>query len=97
MLLLDQTLSLLEKQWVLAQATQAGNDYHLPRAPILVAPGNEGINVHTYRGTSNPLGRSTLKGADDMVQAVECHFAGQSPEFKSQYSQKKKKYLGLRK
>jgi hypothetical protein len=29
MLLLDQTLSSLEKQWVLAQATQVGNDYHL--------------------------------------------------------------------
>jgi hypothetical protein len=29
MLLLDQTLSSLEKQQVLAQATQVGNDYHL--------------------------------------------------------------------
>jgi hypothetical protein len=29
MLLLDQTLSSLEKQWVLAQVTQVGNDYHL--------------------------------------------------------------------
>jgi hypothetical protein len=29
MLLLDQTLSSLEKQWVLAQATQVGNDYYL--------------------------------------------------------------------
>jgi hypothetical protein len=27
MLLLDQTLFSLEKQWVLAQATQVGNDY----------------------------------------------------------------------
>jgi hypothetical protein len=27
MLLLDQTLISLEKQWVLAQATQVGNDY----------------------------------------------------------------------
>jgi hypothetical protein len=34
MLLLDQTLSSLEKQWVLAQATQVGNDYHLQWAPI---------------------------------------------------------------
>jgi hypothetical protein len=29
MLLLDQTLSSLEKQWVLAQDTQVENDYHL--------------------------------------------------------------------
>jgi hypothetical protein len=29
MLLLDQTLFSLEKQWVLAQATQVRNDYHL--------------------------------------------------------------------
>jgi hypothetical protein len=28
-LLLDQTLSSLEKQWVLVHATQVGNDYHL--------------------------------------------------------------------
>jgi hypothetical protein len=26
---LDQTLSSLEKQWVLAQATQVGDDFHL--------------------------------------------------------------------
>jgi hypothetical protein len=29
MLLLDQTLSSLEKQWVLNQATQVGDDFHL--------------------------------------------------------------------
>jgi hypothetical protein len=29
MILQDQTLFSLEKQWVLAQATQVGNDYHL--------------------------------------------------------------------
>jgi hypothetical protein len=29
MLLLDQTLVSLEMQWVLAQVTQVGNDYHL--------------------------------------------------------------------
>jgi hypothetical protein len=29
MLLLDQILSSLEKQWVLAQATHVGNGYHL--------------------------------------------------------------------
>jgi hypothetical protein len=30
MLLLDQTLSSLEKQWVPVQATQVGDDFHLP-------------------------------------------------------------------
>jgi hypothetical protein len=29
MLLLDQTLSSLEKQWVLVQATKVGNNFHL--------------------------------------------------------------------
>jgi hypothetical protein len=43
--LLDQTLFSLEKQWVLAQATQVGNDYHLQWAPIPVAPKNEEINM----------------------------------------------------
>jgi hypothetical protein len=97
MLLLDQILVSLEKQWVLAQATQSGNDYHLQWAPILVAPGNEGINVPTYRGTGSLLDRSTLKGAGDMAQAVECHFAGIKPWVQIQYSQNQKRYLGLRK
>jgi hypothetical protein len=38
--------------------------------PILVAPRNVGINVSTYRGTGSPLDKSTLKGAEDMAQAV---------------------------
>jgi hypothetical protein len=66
-------------QWVLAQATQVGNDYHLQGAPIPMAPGNVGIHVPTDRGTGSPLDRSTLKGAGDMAQAVECHFAGIKP------------------
>jgi hypothetical protein len=41
-----------------------------------VAPGNEGINVPTYRGTGTPLDRSTPKGADDMDQAIKCYFSG---------------------
>jgi hypothetical protein len=57
MLLLEQTLSSLER----VQPTQVGNDHHLQWAPILVAPGNEGINVPTYRGTGSPLDRSTPK------------------------------------
>jgi hypothetical protein len=44
-----------------------------------MASGNEGINVPTYRGTDNPLDRSTLKGVDGMAQAVECHFSGIKP------------------
>jgi hypothetical protein len=51
MLLLYQTLSSLEKQWVLAQATQVGDDYYLQWAPIPVAPKNEGINVPIPTGT----------------------------------------------
>jgi hypothetical protein len=50
MLLLDQTLSSLEKRWVLAQSTQIGNDYHLQQAPIAMAPENEGINVPILTG-----------------------------------------------
>jgi hypothetical protein len=91
MLLLDQTLVSLEKQWVLAQATQVKNVYHLQWATILVAPGNKEINVPTYRGTGRLLDRSTLKGDGDMAQAVECHFAGIKPWVQIQYSQKQKK------
>jgi hypothetical protein len=77
--LLDQTLFSLEKQWVLAQVTQVENDYHLPWAPILVAPGNYRINTPTYRGTDSLLNWSTLKGTNDITQAVECCFAGIKP------------------
>jgi hypothetical protein len=44
-MLLHQTLSSLEKKWVLAQATQVGRDFHLQWSPIPVAPGNERINM----------------------------------------------------
>jgi hypothetical protein len=33
-LLLDQTLTYLEKEWVLAQATQMGDDFHLQWSPV---------------------------------------------------------------
>jgi hypothetical protein len=33
MLLLGQTLTSLEKQWMLYQATAVGNDYYLPHTP----------------------------------------------------------------
>jgi hypothetical protein len=97
MLLLDQTLVSLEKQWVLAQATQAKSDYHLQGAPILLAPKNEWINVPTYKGTGSPLDRYTLKGAGDMAQAVECHFADKKPWVQIQYSQRQKKMSGAEK
>jgi hypothetical protein len=45
MLLLDQTLSSLEKQQVIAQATQVGDNFHLQQAPIPKAPGNKGMNM----------------------------------------------------
>jgi hypothetical protein len=45
MLLLNQTLSSLENQWVLAQATQVGDNFHLQQVPVLVAPENEEINM----------------------------------------------------
>jgi hypothetical protein len=45
MLLLDQTLSSLEKQRVLAQATQVGDDFHLQQAPVPLAPKNEGKSM----------------------------------------------------
>jgi hypothetical protein len=38
MLLLDQTLTSLEWQKVLDQATQAGNDYHLQKSSVKPAP-----------------------------------------------------------
>jgi hypothetical protein len=41
MVLLNQTLTSLEKQQVLAQATQLGDDFHLQWAPVPPAPGNE--------------------------------------------------------
>jgi hypothetical protein len=97
MLLLYQTLSPLEKQWVLAQATQVENDYHLQWAPILAAPGNEEINVPTYKGTGSPLDRSTLKEVGDMTQAVECHFTDIKPWVQIQYSKRQKKIFGAEK
>jgi hypothetical protein len=38
MLLLDQTLTSLEMQRVLDQATQAGNDYHLQKSSVKPTP-----------------------------------------------------------
>jgi hypothetical protein len=68
MLLLDQTLSSLEKQQVLAQATQVGDDFHLQCAPIPVEPGNEGMNMSIHRGTGSSLGRFTLvRGVNGII------------------------------
>jgi hypothetical protein len=41
-----------------------------------MVPGNEGINVPTYRGTGSSLDISTPKGDGDMAQGVKCCFAG---------------------
>jgi hypothetical protein len=99
MLLLYQTLFSLEKQWVLAQTTQVPKPLRLKMITIYYEPqypwpGNVGINVPTYRGTGSPLDRSTLKGADDMAQAVQCHFSGIKPWVQIQHSQKKKDIWG---
>jgi hypothetical protein len=45
MLLWDQTLTSLEKQQVLAQATQIGDDFHSQRGPMSPVPGNEGLEM----------------------------------------------------
>jgi hypothetical protein len=45
MFLVDQTLTSLEKQQVLAQATQMGDNFHLQWAPMPPAPGNEEIEM----------------------------------------------------
>jgi hypothetical protein len=55
MFLLDHTLSSLEKQWVLAQDTQFGDNFHLQQSPIPVAPGNEGMNIPIPTGTQAVL------------------------------------------
>jgi hypothetical protein len=41
MLLLHQTLTALEQQRVLDQATQAGNDYHLQKSSVKPTPQEE--------------------------------------------------------
>jgi hypothetical protein len=50
MLLLDQTLSSLEEQWVLTQITCVGDDFHLQYALISMEPGNEKIEIPMPRG-----------------------------------------------
>jgi hypothetical protein len=50
MLLVDQTLSSLEKQWVLTQATRVRDYFHLQGALIPMAPGNEGKEIPMLMG-----------------------------------------------
>jgi hypothetical protein len=45
MLLLDQTLTSLEKQQVLAKATQMEDDFHRQCVPMSLVPGNERIEI----------------------------------------------------
>jgi hypothetical protein len=63
MLLLDQTLTSLEKQRVLAQVTQMGEDFHLQRAPLPLVLGNEGIEMpqDVNRDTSSSPSRPLLR------------------------------------
>jgi hypothetical protein len=75
MLLLDQILSSVEKQRVLAQATQVGNDYHLQRVPIPVMPGNEEINMPIPTGAQAvPLADPHWNQNDDEDEWHRCHF-----------------------
>jgi hypothetical protein len=75
MLLLYQTLSSLEKQWVLIQATQVEDDFHLQHALIPVAPGNEGMEIPMPTGAQEvPLGRPHWDQNDGRGEWMRCHF-----------------------
>jgi hypothetical protein len=50
--------------------------------------------AYTYRGTGSPLNRSTLKGADDMAQAVKCCLAGTKSWVQISMQPKTKKIFG---
>jgi hypothetical protein len=58
MLLLDKTLSSLEKQCVLTQATWVRGKFYLQHTPIPMAPGNEGIEIPM------PMGAQTVPMVD---------------------------------
>jgi hypothetical protein len=66
MLLLDQTLSSLEKQWVLTLATWVEDNFHLQCFLIPVAPGNEGIEI--------PFGGPSWDQNDGRDEWMRCHF-----------------------
>jgi hypothetical protein len=75
MLLLDHTLSSLEKQWVLALASQIGDNFHLQQAPIPVAPGNEEINKPMSTGAQAvPLAGPHWDQNDEVVEWHQHHF-----------------------
>jgi hypothetical protein len=74
MLLLDQILSSVEKQRVLAQATQVGNDYHLQRVPIPVVPGNEEINMPIPTGAQAVPLADPHWNQNDKDEWHRCHF-----------------------
>jgi hypothetical protein len=74
-LLLDQTLSSLEKQRVLAQASQVGNDYHLQQAPLPRVPGNEEINMPIPTGAQAVLLADLHWNQNDEEDKWhQCHF-----------------------
>jgi hypothetical protein len=62
MLLLDQTLTSLEKQRVLAQATQKGDDFYFQWAPMCPAPGNERTEIPSYQQGYKQFPKQTLAG-----------------------------------
>jgi hypothetical protein len=75
MLLLDQTLSSLEKQWGLAQATNIGDDFHLQRAPIPMAPENGEIYIHIPTGAQAvPLADPHWDQNGEEDEWHQCHF-----------------------
>jgi hypothetical protein len=75
MLLLDQTLSSLEKQWVLSQDTQVGDNFPLQCAPIPMAPGNEGIEIPMLTGAQVvPLVDPHWDRNDGRNEWMRCHF-----------------------
>jgi hypothetical protein len=75
MILLDQTLSSLEKQWVQDQATQVGDNFHLQQSPIPVAPGNEEINMPIPMGAQTvPLADPHWNQNDEGDEWHQCHF-----------------------
>jgi hypothetical protein len=55
MLLLEQIVSSLEKQQVLAQATHVGHNIHLQQAPIPVASESEEMNIPMSMGAESVL------------------------------------------
>jgi hypothetical protein len=75
MLLLEQTLTSLEKKRVLAQATQMGEDFHFQWAPIPQAPGNEEIEMPQIPTGAQAVPLADPRDANDPGNKWRrCHF-----------------------